>query len=111
MALVYHLARLQDWETALNSGVYAPPSLKTEGFIHASSKEELIPSAVLHFPQESSLVILAISEKKVRQILKWEEGREGKLFPHIYGNIALERIENTYLLVRNGEGKWEWMQG
>ena len=111
MALVYHLARKQDWEIALNNGVYAPPSLKTEGFIHASPKEELIPSAQLHFPEESSLVILVISEKKVRQILKWEEGREGKLFPHIYGNIALERIENTYLLVRNEEGKWEWMQG
>ena len=111
MALIYHLATSKDWENALESGAYAPASLQSEGFIHASVKEELIPSAQIHFQDQTSLVILVISEKKVKHLLKWEPAREGKLFPHIYGAISLERIENTYLMIRDKEGEWQWMKG
>ena len=111
MALVYHLALTQDWETALNTGVYAPNSLESEGFVHASTHEELIRSAEIHFPQADTLIILSISEKKIKHMLKWEPGREGKLFPHIYGKIPLERIENSHLLIRNKAGIWEWLKG
>ena len=111
MALVYHLALIPDWEVALKTGVYAPVSLESEGFVHASSREELIRSAEIHFPQSDTLIVLSISEKKVKHLLKWEPGREGKLFPHIYGKLPLERIENSHLLIRNEEGKWEWQKG
>lgn len=111
MALIYHLAIPKDWEQALESGEYAPASLQSEGFIHASVKEELIPSARIHFLEYDSLVILVMAEKKVKHLLKWEPAREGKLFPHIYGKISLERIENTYLMIRDKQGEWQWMKG
>ena len=85
--------------------------LSRKALFMLSTKEELIRSAEIHFPQADTLIILSISEKKVKHILKWELGREDKLFPHIYGKIPLERIENSHLLIRNEIGKWEWQKG
>ncbi|MEM7514576.1 MAG: DUF952 domain-containing protein [Bacteroidota bacterium] len=106
--MIYHLATHSQWLEALNKGVYTHASLKAEGFIHCSTKEQLIPTATLHFQQDQELVILEIVEKRVKDMLKWEESREGDLFPHLYGKLPLSVVENTHLLIRNKAGEWEW---
>ncbi|MEM6763284.1 MAG: DUF952 domain-containing protein [Bacteroidota bacterium] len=106
--MIYHLTSHSQWLEALNKGIYLHESLKLEGFIHCSTKEQLIPTATLHFKGETELVILEIVEKRVKDILKWEESREGDLFPHLYGKLSLTAVENTHLLERNKAGEWLW---
>ena len=107
MARIYHLAKPTDWEKSMNRGFHTAPSLQTEGFIHCSSKEQVIPSAEKHFEGTDQLVILEIPEKWVKNKLKWEPSRGGALFPHIYGKIQLHEVINTHMLFRNGD-VWEW---
>ncbi|MEL6625602.1 MAG: DUF952 domain-containing protein [Bacteroidota bacterium] len=108
MGLIYHLADPKIWERALSGGAYAAASLATEGFIHCSTKEQLIPSATKHFTDANELVVLEIPEKKVRHLLKMEPAQNGELFPHIYGKIRFDYVENTRMLFRNKAGEWEW---
>ena len=108
MAFIYHLAKPSDWEKALEKGSYEHISLQAEGFIHCSTKEQLLPTANIHFKDEQELVVLFISERLVKGTLKWEESRNGELFPHIYGKIQLKHVENTRILFKDKEGKWEW---
>lgn len=90
--------------------MYAPPNLQQEGFIHCSSREELLESAALHFPDDDELVVLAIVEKRVKHILRWEPGRAEKLFPHLYGPVPIDAVETTYSLLRLPNGTWEWIR-
>jgi uncharacterized protein (DUF952 family) len=53
-------------------------------------------------------VILFIVEKRVRDILKSEPSHGGELFPHLYGPMPLEAVEEVRILVRNSEGLFEF---
>ena len=108
MAYIYHLIPPKEWEQALHKDSYKTESLKTEGFIHFSTKEQVIGSASKHYPDEKSLVLLAIHEKRVKKHLKWEPSRNEELFPHLYSKINMEWIDTTFLLSKNGDGEWEW---
>lgn len=107
MSLICHLLRPAEWESALQKRVYKPQSLKTEGFIHCSTPEQLLGSATRHFPLDQELVVLYISERKTESKLKWEKSSGDEVFPHIYGALFPEEIEFNRYLIRNPEGAWE----
>lgn len=103
---VYHLVPPEVWEKALLEGRYAPLSLKSEGFIHLSTEEELGESARLHLSQYEELVVLRVLVKRIKDKLKWEPSRGGKLFPHLYGELPWSAIENTLSLERQADGSF-----
>lgn len=105
---IYHLITPEDWEVYLNRSTYSPPSLKEEGFIHCSTKEQLLNTAEVHYEGAKELVVLKIREKRVSPILKWEPSRDGKLFPHLYGSLSFHKIETTNMLYKNQRGEWVW---
>ncbi|MEZ4776290.1 MAG: DUF952 domain-containing protein [Bacteroidia bacterium] len=105
--MIYHLATTADWENALRKGVYHTASLASEGFIHFSTKEQMMESANLFFAGYEELVVLEIAEKNIKHLLKWEPAPDrDELFPHVYGPVPLELITDTHMLIRNG-GIWE----
>ena len=108
--MIFHLTTPSRWETYLENmvGKFIAPSLSTEGFIHCSTKDQVLESANRHFEGEAELVVLCIVEKRVKEMLKWETSRNNELFPHLYGGIPLEAIETTESLERNQDGKFEW---
>ena len=108
MSFIYHLVSPKDWQKALNRKAYAPPSLQEEGFIHCSSKEQLLESAQRYFGEETELVVLRIPEKRVATFLKWESSFQGQAFPHLYGKLQFHQIETTDMLYRNQSGDWLW---
>jgi len=108
--LIFHITTQELWETALNKGFYECPSLKEVGFIHCSTLEHLQDSANIHFKdyENSQLIVLHIPVKKVKKSLKWEVTRNEIAFPHIYGKIPLEIIQDISILERSDEGLWKF---
>jgi uncharacterized protein (DUF952 family) len=108
--MIYHLTTHTIWQKTLdsNKGFYKHPSLESEGFIHCSFQEQVAESANLHFPEEEELVILYIVERRIKELVKSEASRKGELFPHVYGPMPLEAIEEVRILMRNSEGKFEF---
>jgi uncharacterized protein (DUF952 family) len=104
---IFHLVTPARWEKALIEGYYRPESLKTEGFIHCSTWDQLLESAERHYKNEDSMVVIFIIEKHVKKTLVWEKSRNGEDFPHIYGEFPFEAVDTTRLLVRNAQGKFE----
>ena len=104
--LLYHIVRNVAWEKSLNKGIYKPESLEKEGFIHFSTKEQLLQSATLFFKEDTELVVLEVPAKRMKAHLKWEEAGGG-LFPHYYAKLPIELVENTQMLIRNVSGDWE----
>jgi len=109
--LIFHITTPELWEIALNRGIYECPSLKSEGLIHCSTHEHLLDSANIHFKdcEAPELIVLHIPDKKVKNILKWEITRNNIAFPHIYGKIPIEIIQDISILERNSEGLWDFV--
>ena len=109
--MIYHLVLPDVWEKLIKTDKteYRPESLETEGFIHCSSKEQVIPTATLYFKDFSELVVLEIVEKRVKNILKWESSRDEELFPHLYGPLPLKDVETFQMLLKTPSGAWEWV--
>ena len=100
--LIYHIARQADWQAAQTAGEYRAPSLESQGFIHCSTREQVVRVAEALFRGESGLLILAIDPLRLRAELRYEppispetgqpEPGIDELFPHLYGALNLDAV-------------------
>lgn len=106
--IIYHLISLQEWESVQNQKEYSPHSLKAEGFIHLSTKDELLKSADQFFSGHQSLVVLEVHIDHDPH-LKWDyvESRKAD-FPHYYAPLPLSRVANTFEIHRNPAGSFQF---
>ena len=89
--LILHITSAQAWAEVIDA--YAAPSLKTEGFIHCSSPEQVTGPANALFFGQKDLVLLCIDTRKLRAEVVHEDCYEaGQTFPHIYGSIHREAV-------------------
>lgn len=105
---IYHILPPVAWEKALLEEQYRPESLKTEGFIHFSTEDQVLESAAIYLSDHPELVVLRVVVKHIKDDLKWEEGRNGELFPHLYTKLNLESVENTRSILRQKDGSFAW---
>jgi uncharacterized protein (DUF952 family) len=112
--MIYHITSRAAWQDAQKRGDYRAESLEMEGFIHCSTKSQVLPVAEKYYTGQQGLVLLMIDPSLLSSDLKWEppaEGApppgvpEGDLFPHIYGPINLEAVVKVFDLEADLDGK------
>jgi|SRR3989344_4048526 len=103
--IIYHLTNEDQWKLNQKIGFYTPGSLTKEGFIHCSTKEQILATANRRFHGDTSLVILVINTDKVETKIVFEDtsGR-GEKHPHIYGKLSLSSIEHVLPLKPDNDG-------
>lgn len=78
---------------AVKLGAYAPPSLVDEGFIHCSTREQVVSTADMLFKGQSGLALLQIEESDLETPVLYEDLYEtGQLFPHIYASLKPAQV-------------------
>ena len=96
MAIIYHIAHQHDWQQAEKVGAYTADSLETEGFIHCSTKTQVVEVANNFYKGQQDLVLLCLDETQLTAEVLYEDSHQnGILFPHIYGSINLEAVINV----------------
>ncbi len=91
--MIYHVVTLPDWQKALELGFYEAPSLLTEGFIHASKKEQVEAVIKRYYANDKDLLVLHIDEGKLEAVHIFELAPSvNEEFPHIYGRINLDAV-------------------
>ncbi len=73
-----------------NRTSYGSPLDKADGFVHLSTKKQLLGTLKKHFFGEKSLILMAVETTKIQNSLKWEKSRHGQLFPHLYSALSYE---------------------
>ena len=63
-----------------------------DGYIHFSAGDQVMETARLHFAGRENLILLAVEANALGKALKWEPSRGGKLFPHLYGPLAMTQV-------------------
>ena len=92
---IYHILPRITWEQALAEGEYRAASLATEGFIHASTREQVADTGNRYYHGQPELVVLVIDTEKVRPEVRFDPVTlHGELthFPHIYGPLNLNAV-------------------
>ncbi|MDE2853624.1 MAG: DUF952 domain-containing protein [Chloroflexota bacterium] len=101
--MIYHITSGSAWDDAKRRGTYRAPSLENEGFIHCSTRDQLLGVANAFYRGREDLALLCIDESKLRAELRWEapahptpetaDRRENDApFPHIYGVLNLDAV-------------------
>ena len=97
LIVIYHIMNEKDYNEAANSNYYAPVSLVEEGFIHCSTKEQILGVANNIYKNQKKLCIIAIDTSQLEAELVFEDLYElGQDYPHIYGQLNMDAISNIY---------------
>lgn len=112
--IIYHITTRAAWEQAQASGSYAAPSLNQEGFIHASTGEQVAGTANLFFQSQSGLVLLVLETNRLQAEVRFDavqsHGSE-QFFPHIYGPINLDAVADVLVFQPDAAGKFHFEEG
>ncbi len=93
---VYHIIQQSAWKRALAGESYIPESVRTEGFIHCSTREQILLPANSLFRGQRDLILLEIEPARVTAEIVYEDCyQSGNAFPHIYGPLNLEAVVRT----------------
>ncbi len=117
MTTILHITSMPEWQAALAVGAYRAPSLEKDGFIHCSTREQVLPVANNFYRGQTDLVLLVIDVDLLQSPLKWEgpinpvtgeaETSNDKLFPHIYGAIDIESVVNVAAFPPKADGTFD----
>ena len=89
--MIYHLVEKKLWNKVEKE--YRPESLKNEGFIHFSTKEQ-VDGTYQRFYANKDMYLLVVEESKLKPTLKYEEA-DGMSYPHLYGPLNLDAIKEV----------------
>lgn len=91
MQYLFHVSKTE--ELAFDEvGLYAPASLRTEGFVHASFKERVVESARLYFAADAALTVLAIDPRRLDVRVEIAATPRGPM-PHVFGPIPRDAVK------------------
>ncbi len=94
--MIYHVLTTAAWQQAQLQGWYEAPSLHTEGFIHASTQEQVAGVLQRYYSDEQNLLLLHIDETKLTATLQYELAPSvNEMFPHIYGRLNLDAVADV----------------
>ncbi|MEW6279433.1 MAG: DUF952 domain-containing protein [Candidatus Eremiobacterota bacterium] len=103
--MIYHLTPRSWWEAHAHA-VYRHPSLDEEGFIHCSTREQLVGTANRYFRGVSGLVALVVDPTRLRAEVRWEGG-----FPHVYGPLEREAVLGVVAFPPGRDGTFTLPEG
>lgn len=90
----------QDIPAILAMPYFAPPSLNSEGFIHACSAHQVDYVVQRFYRDIQDLTLLIIDPELVTAEIKYESASVSEYgdFPHIYGQLNIDAVVQQCLL-------------
>lgn len=105
MAIIFHITKGEAWKRAKATGTYRAEMFLIDGFIHCSTRDQVIQVADIRFRGQPGLVLLCIDTTKVTAEIRYENLEGGpQLFPHIYGEINNDAVVQVAAFEPTAEG-------
>ena len=93
MAIIFHITKSDAWVKAEAEGAYRPEMFPIDGFIHCSTRDQVLQVADARFRGQTGLVLLRIDADKVAAEIRYENLEGGRqMFPHIYGPLNIDAV-------------------
>ncbi len=105
--MIYHITSSAAWTAARTTGSYVADTLATEGFIHFSTRDQVLRVANSRFAGQTGLVLLAVDPARLSAELRYEESHPGEHFPHLYGPLNLDAVVAVYPFAPQPDGRFQ----
>lgn len=92
--LIYHIVTPEVWEKFKDEYEYEAESLRSEGFIHCSYRNQLDEVLQRYYKNAGKVLILSINPHLLQSELIAEPSTNREIYPHIYGTINKSAIVN-----------------
>lgn len=93
MGRIYKILSRAEWAKAQAAGVFEGSAVDhADGFIHFSTAAQAAETARRHFAGQADLLVLEIEADDLGAALVWEPSRGGDLFPHLYGQLTVDKV-------------------
>jgi uncharacterized protein (DUF952 family) len=100
---IYVFISGDDFARSNETGFYRPTSLASEGFVHASPRDQLHRVANKFYTATRDLRLMHIDPALVAAEIRWEPATGG-LYPHIYGPLNMSAVVQTTEIQREADG-------
>lgn len=102
---VYRLASVAEWRAAQANGVVPQRDIdQRDGYMHLSTRDQLLETARLHFAGSDDLLALEIPLAAIAELVKFELApKRGEKFPHLYAELRVEHVAKAITLRRDGD--------
>lgn len=104
--MLFHITERDRAIAAQQTGIYRADSLDTEGFIHCSTRDQVIWVANQFYRGNRSLVLLMIDPALVHAEIKYETVEGVGDFPHLYGELNADAIVQVIDFPPNPDGSF-----
>jgi len=105
--VIFKIVHSEEWHTAKVAGVYSGSAKdKSDGFLHFSTEEQLMGTLTRYYAGADDLILVAVDEGTLDNVLKYEPSTAGALYPHLYGDLPLSAVTRARPIARDKEGKF-----
>lgn len=105
--MIIHIVKKEEWAHAIKQGQYTPKSLKSDGFIHCSTINQVIDVANALYRDDHHLILVCIDSEKVSSEIIYEDlYQSGQLYPHIYGPLNLDAVLKDIDFMQDDQGNF-----
>ena len=105
MTIIYKILPAAMWGKAMKDGLFRGSDVDIrDGFIHFSTSSQAVETAAKHFAGQRDLILLYVDTAPLDAALRWEPSRGGALFPHLYGDLALDAVTKAVPLPLGPDG-------
>ena len=103
--IVYKILSASELQQMQRDGVFhGSPADTADGYIHLSCASQVAATLDKHFSGVDGLALAAVDLSRLGDTVRWEESRDGQLFPHIYGRLPVEAVVSVAPLERTPDG-------
>ncbi len=105
MRTIYKICPASAWREAERRGVFggSADDLR-DGFIHFSTASQVSETAKKHFAGQIGLFLVAVDAAALGENLRWEQSRNGEMFPHLYSELDLGDVTGVLDLHARSDG-------
>lgn len=103
----FHITSQDAWSDALDEGAYRADSLATEGFIHMSTRSQVVEVANRLFRGRQDRVVLEIEADRLAARVVFENLEGGtEQYPHSYGPLNLDAVRSALPYLPDATGRF-----
>lgn len=109
--IIFHIAKLSDYNLLKSNGRYQCESLEGEGFIHCCDEEQLQGVLERYYNGVNDVILFRLDGELIEADLVYENTSGGEeLFPHIYGPINPGAIVETFPFDLKSDKRRKYLQ-